>query len=109
MNYLAAPLALFANMKSGLSDLINLQSPTAESFEWINGLVIDRCYQFTAINYPNKAIRHRGTELWIDAITDDPLFVADSTWKVKHGLSGLANSISLEATNFPGRYVYHYG
>ena len=101
--------SLITKFKNGwqMPQLMNLDS--TDTFEWINGFIIGRCYQFTALNYPNKAIRHRRKEIWIDDITTEALFIADSTWKAQHGLTGAADSISFEASNFPGRYMTHYG
>ena len=87
---------------------MNLDSD--DTFEWINGFVIGRCYQFRALNYPERAIRHRdNNEVWLDKITEDAQFTGDSTWKAQYGRNGETNSLSFESINKPGSYVTHYG
>ena len=83
-------------------------APVIPPPETVGGLEIGKCYQFTSKNFGGKAFRHRNGELWVDQKNNrNALYKADSTWKVIKGLTGGADTISLQASNFPQFHLRH--
>ena len=56
---------------------------------------------------PNRFLRHRSYEFWLDTNEDDELFIQDSSMTVRGGLDGTPGSISFESVNFPGHFLRH--
>lgn len=80
--------------------------------ETVGPLKIGSNYEFTASQNPNRAMRHRddgASEVHMDAKTDEPTFVANSTWKIVKGLTGEAETVSFQSEDYPDRYIRHAG
>ena len=48
------------------------------------GMVI----RFFSVNYPNKLMRHRNSEMWLDRSVKSGLYLKDSSFVVVKGLAG---------------------
>ena len=83
-------------------------APPLPVIETVGGLEIGKCYQFSSKNLGGKAFRHRGGEVWLDQKhNQNALYRADATWKVVKGLKGDADTVSLQASNFPSFHLRH--
>jgi len=69
------------------------------------GLVLGDIFRFRSTNYPGQMFRHRRGQVWLDPVTNDDLYVKDSSFKIVSGLNG--NGISFESVNYPGNYLRH--
>ena len=61
---------------------------------------------FQSKNFPDRYLRHRGGEMWLDVFEDSDLYKADATFLVKDGLAD-DTKISFESYNFPGNFIRH--
>jgi Alpha-L-arabinofuranosidase B (ABFB) domain/Glycosyl hydrolase family 62 len=84
-------------------------SPFEDSqFRVVSGLANSSGVSFESVNFPGRFLRHRNSEIWLDANDGSAGFRADATW---YRRAGLANSgwSSYESYNFPGQYLRHSG
>ena len=65
-----------------------------------------RGVSFQSVNFPNRYLRHRNSEVWLDAEQSNVLFKEDATFLIRRGLSDQTLT-SFESLNFPGRYLRH--
>lgn len=68
----------------------------------------------TVESEPDRFIRHRGFQFWMDPNTDtSDLYLKDSTFIARIGLDAREGaspgSISFESVNYPGYYLRHAG
>ena len=61
---------------------------------------------FQSRNFPNRYLRHRGGQVWLDGFQDTNLFKNDATFVVRPGLSD-ASQTSFESVNIPGAFIRH--
>lgn len=69
-------------------------------------LKLDQPYAFTSVNFPDRTIRHRDFEVWLDQRTESDLFRGDSGFVIRPGLAD-PSLVSFESVNFPGRFLRH--
>ncbi|MFM5887312.1 MAG: AbfB domain-containing protein, partial [Dolichospermum sp.] len=62
--------------------------------------------RFESVNYPNRYIRHRNWQGYIEPISTD-LDQLDSSFKIRTGLSD-PNCVSLESKNYPNHWSGQY-
>jgi hypothetical protein len=79
-----------------------------EEFFMVSGLATDdpSAVSFESINFPNRYLRHRNGEIWLDDCDGSTLFKADATFWKRAGLANSANR-SFESYNYPGEYIRH--
>ncbi|MDO6810495.1 AbfB domain-containing protein [Zobellia galactanivorans] len=61
---------------------------------------------FQSVDFPNKYLRHRGGEVWLDDVEDSALYREDATFFEREGLAD-ASATSFESFNYPGYYLQH--
>lgn len=82
-------------------------SPFADSqFYMVPGLANSSAVSFQSVNFPDRYLRHRNGEIWLDTYDGSALFRADATFYKRPGLANSAY-VSFESYNFPGRYIRH--
>lgn len=63
-------------------------------------------YAFSSANFPDRVIRHRNFEAWLDQRDASELFKLDSGFVARPGLAD-PSLVSFESVNFPGRFLRH--
>jgi hypothetical protein len=58
------------------------------------------------MNYPDRFVRHKNFQLWIDPDDGSDLFKNDATFRRRPGLFD-NNLVSFESVNHPGYYIRH--
>jgi hypothetical protein len=63
---------------------------------------------FQSVNFPDRCLRHRGFEVWLEAPAgdDDAVWREDSTFFFERGLADV-DGYSFRSANFPDRYLRH--
>ena len=72
------------------------------------GLAGAGTYSLRPTNFPDRFLRHRDFQLWVDAQEESDLFKQDASFKIVSGLADAAG-ISFESVNFPGHFIRHRG
>uniref|UniRef100_A0A1X7VPT5 Alpha-L-arabinofuranosidase B arabinose-binding domain-containing protein n=1 Tax=Amphimedon queenslandica TaxID=400682 RepID=A0A1X7VPT5_AMPQE len=92
-------MMLFLALTSFVTLLPATVSATAPS------CLIGKSFRFTSKNYPGRYMRHRDSQMWLDAHDISHLYCLDSDFTIVPGLAG--EGISFESRNFPGHYIRH--
>ena len=71
------------------------------------GQMNNQWVSFNSVNYPNRFIRHRGFEAWLDDKAGDDLYQMDSTFQLVPGICGAAGTVSFRSWNYGDRYLRH--
>jgi hypothetical protein len=61
---------------------------------------------FQSVNYPDRFVRHKNYQLWLDPNDGSDLFNSDATFRRRPGLAD-DRFISLESVNYPGCFIRH--
>ena len=79
----------------------------ARAAEWrmVPGLA-GRGVSFQSVNFPNRYLRHRNAQVWLDPFQNNNLFKADASFIRRPGLAD-GSKTSFESVNFPGRFLRH--
>ena len=83
----------------------NVSPVDASRWKMVPGLA-GRGVSFRSVNFPNKYLRHRDGQVWLDDFRNTGLYRADATFIERPGLAD-GSKKSFEASNFPGRYLRH--
>jgi hypothetical protein len=82
-------------------------SPAADGqFFMVSGLATadPSAVAFESINFPNRYLRHRNGEIWLDDYDGSSLMNADATFYKRTGLA-TGSDRSFESYNYPGQYI----
>jgi hypothetical protein len=77
--------------------------------EKVGCLKLESRYEFSSSFNPNRAMRHRDEQIHFDSKTDEPNYVADSTWRIVKGLTGESDTISFQSENYSNKHIRHAG
>jgi GH43 family beta-xylosidase len=75
-------------------------------FKVVPGLANTGAVSLESVNCPNRFLRHRNGEIWLDKFDGSALFKSDATWYIRAGLAD-STKVSFESYNFPGNYIRH--
>jgi len=78
----------------------------AESGNWFD---IGHRISFKSSNYPDRFLRHRNFEVWLDPKDGSDLYNKDSTFIVRPANNGKAGYVSFQSVNYPDRFIRHAG
>ncbi len=95
-------IPLFSTPAGQRPDLRSIPSLTDKPYL----LRLHQSYLFSSTNFPDRAIRHRGFEAWLDQRDTSELFARDSGFIARPGLAD-PSLVSFESVNFPGRFLRH--
>ena len=69
--------------------------------------LLGKTLRFKSKNFPNRYIRHRNLEMWLDQWQNSNLYKLDSAFDMVPGLAG--HGISFRSKNYPAYFLRHRG
>lgn len=75
------------------------------SFEIIPGVWDCECISLRAVNLTGALLRHAGSRVYMHPATDQPLYLADSTFCPEPGLAD-PEGVSFRSVNYPQRMIH---
>lgn len=85
----------------------NVTPEEAGQWRMVPGLA-GRGVSFQSVNFPNRYLRHRNSQVWLDPYQESNLYKADASFIEVPGLAD-ASQTSFQSVNFPNRYLRHRG
>lgn len=84
----------------------NINPFNDSQFNMVPGLANSNAVSFQSTLYPDRYLRHRNGEVWLDTTDNSSGFKADATWYKRPGLAN-SSQVSFESYNYPGQYLRH--
>ncbi|WP_035704945.1 family 43 glycosylhydrolase [Glycomyces tenuis] len=77
-------------------------------FMIVAGLAGSGSVSLRSANYPDRYLRHRNGEFWLDAFEDTDLYKQDASFQQRAGLAD-SNGVSFQSVNYPDYYLRRSG
>ncbi|MDB5054557.1 MAG: alpha-L-arabinofuranosidase [Bacilli bacterium] len=84
----------------------NINPYSDSQWNMVPGLADASGVSFQSTLYPDRYLRHRNGEVFLDTTDNSTVFKADATWYKRPGLAN-SSQVSFESYNYPGEYIRH--